>query len=117
MSLLEPPNGLFSSLRSVSALVFLATDDSNPKPTFEQMIKKQIAALRKQLDETETKPSALRNTLQEPVSVVSREPHRLSQAHDNQIAKDDGRAGSDPYERDMQHRAKAAVAYCRSFIA
>src|SRR5258708_15919676 len=101
MSLPKPPNALISSLRSVSALVFLAADDNDSKPTFEQMIKKQIAALRKQLDETETKPSVLRNTLQAPVSVASREPHRPLQPHDNQIANAAGRPCSDPYERDI----------------
>lgn len=117
MSLPEPPNALISPLRSVSALVFLATENSDPKPTFEQMIKKQIAALRKQLDETGAESSVLGDTLQEPLPVASREPCCPSQAHDNQIAKDDGGASSDSYERGIRNRAKAAVAYGRSFIA
>jgi len=101
----------------VSALVLLASDDSDPKPTFERMIKKQITALRKQLDEPETKSSVFRNALQDPTPVVSCEPHSPPQAHDAQIPKNDGTAGFDSHKLDIQTRAKAAVAYSRSFIA
>lgn len=81
------------------------------------MIKKQIAALRRQLDETEPNPSVLKNSLQELMPIASREPPRPSQAHGNQIPESDGRAVFDSYERDIQDRAKAAVTYGRSFIA
>jgi hypothetical protein len=108
---------LISPPHSVSALVLLATDNSDSKPTFEQMIKKQIAALRKQLDETETKPSVPMNVPQESMPIAFREPHRPSQAHDNQIVKSDGMAGFGSQERNIQNRAKAAVAYGRPFIA
>lgn len=116
-ALTRTPRLLISLLCSVSTLVLLATDDHDSKPTFEHMIKKQIAALRKQLDETETEPSSPRNALQEPMPVAFREPHRPSQAHENQIPKNDGTADFDFYKRDVQNRAKAAVAYGRSFIA
>lgn len=81
------------------------------------MVKKQIAALRKQLDEAETKPSVRGYTPQEPMPAASREPQRPSQVHDSQIPKGDGATDLESYERDIQNRAKAAVAYGRSFIA
>lgn len=81
------------------------------------MIKRQIAALRKQLDETETKPSVLGYPPQEPMPVASREPQRPSQVHDSQIPRGEGAADVESYKRDIQNRAKAAVAYGRSFIA
>ena len=81
------------------------------------MIKKQIAALRKQLDETEKTPSVFGDALQEPMPVVFCEPHRPPQAHDHQISKSDGTTGSNPCEQDILNRAKAAVAHGRSFIA
>ena len=108
---------LVSHLRSVSALVLLAVDDSDEKPTFEEVIKKQIVALRKQLDETETSPSVSRHDLQEPMPVVPREPQRPTQAHGSKIQKDHGADDFESYKRDIQSRAKAAVAYGRSFIA
>lgn len=108
---------LTSLLPSVSALVFLATEDSDSKPTFEQMIKRQIAALRKQLDETETSPSEPKNTSQEPMAITSQGSYRSSQAHDGHIPKDDGTADFNSYKRDIQNRAKAAVVYGRPFIA
>jgi hypothetical protein len=106
---------LTSPLCSVSALVLLATDESDPRPTFEQMIKKQIATLRKQLDETETKPSA--HALQEPIAITSCEPQCPSQVRDNQIPKITGQVNFELHARDIQNRAKAAVACGRSFIA
>lgn len=106
-----------SPLRSVSTLVLLAVDDSDQKATFEQMIKKQIGALRKQLDETETSPSVLSYPLQEPMPVTTREPQRPSQVRVSEIPKEDGAVDFVSYKRDVQSRAKAAVAYGRSFIA
>ncbi|KAF9651126.1 P-loop containing nucleoside triphosphate hydrolase protein [Thelephora ganbajun] len=100
----------------VSALVLLAIDDSDEKSTFEQMVKRQIRALRDQLDEIETSPSVLRYPLQEPMPVIPREPQRPSPGHDGQITKD-GVVNIESYERDIQSRAKAAIAYGRSFIA
>jgi len=100
----------------VSALVLLAVDDSDEKPTFEETIKKQIGALRKQLDETEPNPSVLRYALPPKHMAVTREPQRPSQAHGSQIPKD-GEADFESYKQDIQSRAKAAVAYGRSFIA
>jgi hypothetical protein len=107
----------FNLQSSVSALVLLATYDSVPKPTFEEMIKKQIAALRKQLDETETKPSVLGYAPQESTPVASCELQHPSQAHDSQIPKSGGVADFGSFKRDIQNRAKTAVAYGRSFIA
>ncbi|KAF9780226.1 P-loop containing nucleoside triphosphate hydrolase protein [Thelephora terrestris] len=101
----------------VSALVLLATYDSVPKPTFEEMIKKQIAALRKQLDETETKPSVLGYAPQESTLAASRELQHPSQVHESQIPKSGGTADFGSFKRDIQNRAKTAVAYGRSFIA
>ena len=72
------------------------------------MIKQQIAALRKQLDETEMAPSMFGRAPREPVTTVYREP---------QLPENNGAAGSESYKRDIQNRAKAAVAYGRSFIA
>jgi len=81
------------------------------------MIKKQIGVLRKQLDETETSPSALKYPqLPRSMPVTPREAQRPSQTHGSQIPKDGG-ADSESYKRDIQSRAKAAVAYGRSFIA
>ena len=81
------------------------------------MIKKQIAALRKQLDETEPNPSVLRYTLPRPMPVTPREHQRPSQGQDDQILRKGGAADFESYKRDIQSRAKAAVAYSRSFIA
>jgi len=103
-------------LRSVSALVLLAVDDSDQKTTFEQMVGKQIEALRKQLDETDTSSSVLR---QEPMPVATRESQNPSQlkAHGGHIPKEGGTAEVELSGQDIQSRAKAALAYDRSFIA
>jgi len=98
-------------------LVLLAVDDGDEKSTFEQMVKKQIAALRKQLDETEPNPPTLRYTLPRPMPVIPREHQRPSQGQGGQIQGKDGAADFESYKRDIQSRAKAAVAYSRSFIA
>ena len=81
------------------------------------MIKKQIAALRKQLDETEPSPSMLRQALSRPMPAISREHQCPSQAQNSQIPRKDGAIDFESYARDIQSRAKAAVAYSRSFIA
>jgi len=81
------------------------------------MIKKQIAALRKQLDETETSPSMLRHVLPRPMPVIPHEYQRPSQAQGGQIPRKDGAVDFESYKRDIQSRAKAAIAYSRSFIA
>ena len=114
----EPPplNALVSPLDSVSALVFLASDDSDHKPTFEQMIKKQIEILRKQLDEAETNPSVLERCLQDPMLIIAREPLSPSQVFGSKVPKD-GAAEVEPYNQDIQSRAKVAIAHGRSFIA
>ena len=75
------------------------------------MIKKQIGALRKQLDETETTPSALKYGLQEPTPVIPHESRRPPQV------PEDGTVEFESRKQDIQSRAKAAVAYGRSFIA
>ena len=81
------------------------------------MVKKQIGVLRKQLDETETSPSMSRHVLQEPMPVAPREPRRPSQANSGQTPKESGAVDLESYKRDIQSRAKAAVAYGRSFVA
>jgi len=81
------------------------------------VIKKQIEALRKQLDETETSASVLRYPLQEPMPVTTREPERPSQARVGGIPKEDGAVDFESYKRGVQGRARAAVACGRSFIA
>lgn len=82
------------------------------------MVKKQIAALRKQLDETKAGPSVLTLGPKEPMPVTFREPRRPSRAHDNQIPDDEGVPDFGPHSRDtIRSRAKAAVANGRSFIA
>jgi len=105
---------LISSLRSVSSLVLLAVDDSDQKPTFEQTIKKQIEALRKQLDETEKAPSVLRYALTEPMPCESQLP---PQVHSSKVPKKEKEDEIESYKQDIQSRAKAAAAYGRSFIA
>jgi len=97
----------------VSALVLLAVDDSDQKSTFEQMVKKQIEALRKQLDEAGSGPSVLR---QDPMPVITREPRHPSQVNGSRVPKKGGTAEVELFE-DIQSRAKAAVAYGRAFIA
>ena len=81
------------------------------------MIRQQIAALRKQLDEVETAPFMLGYTPQGPMAIVHREFQLPSQVHDNQIPENNGTAGFESYKWDIQNRAKAAVAHGRSFIA
>jgi len=100
----------------VSALVLLASDDSDQKPTFEQMIKRQIEALRRQLDETETNPSVLECCLRDHIPVIARESLPLSQVSGGKIPND-GAAEVEPYNQDIQSRAKVAIAHGRSFIA
>lgn len=78
------------------------------------MIKKQISALRKQLDETRTGPLVLR---QDPVPVITREPQHPSQVHGSQVPKKSGTTEVELSKQDIQSRAKAAVACGRSFIA
>jgi len=78
------------------------------------MIKKQIEALRKQLDETDTNPSVLRR---DPMPVFTRESQNSSQVHGNKIPKKGGTAEVESPNQDIQGRAKAALAYGRSFIA
>ena len=80
------------------------------------MIKKQIEALRKQLDESGTSSSVLR---QDPMPVVTRKSQNPSQpkAHGSQIPKEAGTAEVKSPNQDIQSRAKAALAYGRSFIA
>lgn len=117
MSSPQPRNVLISHLCSVSALVLLATDDSDEKYTFEQMIKKEIEALRKQLEEPDTSSSVPSHVVPGPVLVIPRGPQRPSQAHGNQVPKEDGVVDFEFYKRDIQSRAKAAVAHGRSFIA
>ena len=114
MSSPQPRNVLISHLCSVSALVLLATDDSDEKYTFEQMIKKEIEALRKQLEEPDTSSSVPSHVVPGPVLVIPRGPQHPSQAHGNQVPKEDG---VEFYKRDIQSRAKAAVTHGRSFIA
>lgn len=78
------------------------------------MIKKQIKALRKQLDETGADPSVLR---QGPMPMITRKPQHPSQVDDSQVPKKSGMAEVESSKQDIQSRAKAAVAYGRSFIA
>lgn len=107
---------LISPLDSVSALVLLATDDSDQKPTFEQMIKKQIEALRKQLDETETNPSAFESCLRDPMPATTRKFLPPSQDSGSKVPRD-GAAEVESHNQDIQNRAKVAIAHGRSFIA
>lgn len=107
---------LISHLDSVSALVLLASDDSDQKPTFEQMIKKQIEALRKQLDEAEKDPSAFESCLRDPMPVITRESLPPSQVSGGKVPRD-GAAEAESYNQDIQNRAKVAIAHGRSFIA
>ena len=109
-----PRGAPISYLRSVSALVLLAVDDSDQKSTFEQVIKKQIEALRKQLDKSGTGPSVLR---QDPMPTITREARHSSQVHSSQAPKRDGTAEVELFKQDIQSRAKAAVAHGRSFVA
>jgi hypothetical protein len=78
------------------------------------MIKKQIEALRKQLEEAGTSPPVLR---QEPMPVITHESQHPSQIHGSQVPKKGGTAEAELFKQDIQSRAKAALANGRSFIA